>query len=143
MPRACTVCTHAERDVIDRALVESTPKRRIAAQHGLVESAVRRHAEKHLPGVLVLAAEAGEVMRADGLMAEAQRLHGEALAALEAAKAAGSLGATLQALDRTQRSVALISTLFDRLPEIHDRELVMRWEDPEASPCKKCGYEEP
>ena len=44
---------------------------------------------------------------------------------------------------RAQRSVALISTLFDRLPEIHDRELVLRWEDPEVSPCKKCGYEEP
>ena len=29
-------------------------------------------------------------------------------------------------IDRAQRSVALISTLFDRLPEIHDRELVMR-----------------
>ena len=44
---------------------------------------------------------------------------------------------------RAQRNVALISTLFDRLPEIHDRELVMRCEEPEAGPCKKCGYGEP
>ena len=44
---------------------------------------------------------------------------------------------------RAQRSVTLISTLFDRLSEIHDTELVMWWADPEVSPCKKCGYEEP
>lgn len=42
-------------------------------------------------------------------------------------------------LDRAQRSVALISTLFDRLPEIHDRELVMRWEDPEAARVRSAG----
>jgi hypothetical protein len=54
---------------------------------------------------------------------------------------AGSVCADERA--RAQRNVALISTLFDRLPEIHDRELVMRWEDPEAGPCKKCGYGEP
>ena len=42
-----------------------------------------------------------------------------------------------------QRSVALISTLFDRLPEIHDAELLIRWEAAETGRCKKCGYEEP
>ena len=47
------------------------------------------------------------------------------------------------AIDRAQRSVALLAGLFDRLPEIHDRELVIRWEEPEASPCRKCGYAEP
>ena len=143
MPRVCTICTHAERDAIDRALIEAAPMRRIAAKHSLAETSVRRHAARHLPTTLVLAAEAGEVMRADDLLGEARRLHRETLEALEAAKASGHLGATLQAIDRAQRSVALLAGLFDRLPEIHDRELVMRWEDPEARPCKKCGYEEP
>ena len=57
------------------------------------------------------------------------------------AREAGPVCAGVRAC--AQRSVALLAGLFDRLPEIHDRELVMRWEDPEASPCKKCGYEEP
>ena len=140
MPRACTVCTHADRDAIDRALVEAAPMRRIAAEHSLAETSMRRHAARHLPTTLVLAAEAAEVMRADDLLGEERRLHREAL---EAAKASGHLGATLQAIDRAQRSVALLAGLFDRLPEIHDWELVMRWEEPEVSPCKKCGYEEP
>jgi hypothetical protein len=56
MPRVCTVCTHAERDAIDRALVEGPPKQQIAAAHGLSETPVRWHAKKHLPGVLLLAA---------------------------------------------------------------------------------------
>ena len=143
MPRVCTICTHAERDAIDRALIEAAPMRRIAAEHSLAETSVRRHAARHLPTTLVLAAEAGEVMRADDLLGEARRLHREALEALAAAKASGHLGATLQAIDRAQRSVALLAGLFDRLPEIHDRELVMRWEDPEDSPCKKCWFLEP
>lgn len=116
MPRACSVCTHSSRDAIDRALVESAPMRRIAAEHGLAETSVRRHAERHLSSTLVLAAEAAEVTRADGLLAEARRLHGEAVGALEAAKAAGNLGAVLQAIDRAQRSVVLLSTLLDRMP---------------------------
>jgi len=103
MPRACTICTHAERDAIDRALVEAAPMRRIAAEHSLAETSVRRHAARHLPTTLVLAAEAGDVMRADDRLGEARRLHGEALVA---AKASGHLGATLQAIDCAQRSAA-------------------------------------
>jgi len=79
---------------------------------------VRRHAARHLPTTLVLAAEAGEVMRADDLLGEARRLHRETLEALEAAKASGHLGATLQAIDRAQRSVALLAGLFDRLQKV-------------------------
>jgi hypothetical protein len=66
--RACTVCVHPSREAIDRAPVQSTPKRRIAAQYGLVESAVRRHAAAHLPAKLVLAAEAAEATEADDLL---------------------------------------------------------------------------
>ena len=58
MPRVCTICTHAERDAIDRALIEAAPMRRIAAKHSLAETSVRRHAARHLPAMLVLAAEA-------------------------------------------------------------------------------------
>jgi len=80
------------------------------------------------------------MMRADGLALESSRLHGVALEALEAAKASGHLGATLQAIDRAQRSVALLAGLFERLPDTHDRELVISWEEPEPAPCPKCGH---
>jgi len=142
MPRACTVCTRAERDAIDRALVEATPKRRIAAQHGLVESAVRRHAEKHLPGVMVLAAEAGEVMRAGSLLERARAANAEAWEVLTMAKQAENPGAVLQALDRIAK-LLLVEGQFLATEGPEDRYMVMKWEDPEPTPCKKCGYLEP
>ena len=142
MPRACTVCTRAERDAIDRALVEATPKRRIAAQHGLVESAVRRHAEKHLPGVMVLAAEAGEVMRAGSLLERARAANAEAWEVLNMAKQAENPGAVLQALDRIAK-LLLVEGQFLATEGPADRYMVMTWEDPEPTPCKKCGYLEP
>jgi predicted Zn-ribbon and HTH transcriptional regulator len=141
MPRVCTICTHAERDAIDRALIESTPKRRIAAQHGLVESAVRRHAEKHLPGVLVLA-EAGEVMRAGSLLERARAANAEAWEVLNMAKQAENPGAVLQALDRIAK-LLLVEGQFLATEGPEDRYMVMTWEDPEPTPCKKCGYLEP
>lgn len=58
MPRVCTVCTHAARDAIERALVEGPPKQQLAAAHGLSETPVRWHVNKHLLGVLLPAAEA-------------------------------------------------------------------------------------
>jgi hypothetical protein len=140
VPRACSVCIHAERDAIDHALVKAAPMRRVAADHGLAETSVRRHAQSHLPSTLVLAAEAHEVTRADGLLAEARRLHGEAVAALEAAKATGNLGTVLQALDRTQKSVVLLSTLLARLPSAGQPDkIVITWQSPK---CKQCGYDD-
>lgn len=139
MSRACSVCTHPSRDAIDQALVESAPIRRIAADHGLAETSMRRHAERHLPSTLVLAAEVAEVTRASGLLAEARRLHGEAVAALETAKAQGNLGAVLQAIDRAQRSVVLLSTLLERMPSAEQpTRLVVTWQAPK---CKRCGFD--
>lgn len=43
MARICTVCSHPRRDEIERAIVEGTPIRRIAADTGLSETALHRH----------------------------------------------------------------------------------------------------
>jgi len=113
MPRACTICTSAERDAIDRALVEGKPKRRIAAECGVDEASVRRHAAKHLPGVLVKAHAAQEVLRADDLMGLARRLQEEALEVLERPKAGDNLGGVLQAIDRLQKGTVLLTGLLE------------------------------
>jgi hypothetical protein len=52
MPRLCTVCSHRERDAIDRALIDGEPNQRIATAHGLTESAIRRHRDRHLARLL-------------------------------------------------------------------------------------------
>ena len=48
MPRACTVCTHAERPAIDQDLADACSYRDIAHAYGVSKSAVMRHA-RHAP----------------------------------------------------------------------------------------------
>lgn len=55
MARACTVCTHAEREAIETALVQRETNRTIAKRFGLSASAVFRHERDHLPLVLAAA----------------------------------------------------------------------------------------
>ncbi len=74
MPRVCTICTHAEHDAIDAALVGEVAKRRIAAQYSVSEQAVRRHREDHLPAIMVKSEQAKEVARADDLIGQLQEI---------------------------------------------------------------------
>lgn len=74
MTRRCTVCQHPQRDRIDLAIVGSQEaNRRIAAQFGVDEHAVRRHAGTHLPRRLLKAHEAQQVADADVVLRELQR----------------------------------------------------------------------
>jgi hypothetical protein len=115
MPRVCTVCTHANRDRIDAALVQPVAKRRIAADFGVAESSLRRHADAHLPALLARAADSAEVVRANDLLGTARRIQVETLAVLETAKAEGNLGGVLAAVDRAQRGIALLGGLLERV----------------------------
>lgn len=54
MARFCSVCGHRERVAIDKAIIGGEAAyRRIAAQYGLTEQSVRRHATDHLLPQLV------------------------------------------------------------------------------------------
>ena len=77
MPRSCSICTHPQRDAIDAALVAAQPNRRIAAECGVNEASVRRHAAAHLPRSLIKAAAVDEAVRVDDLLGLAQRLQRE------------------------------------------------------------------
>ena len=68
MPRVCAICTHAERDGINAALVDSIAYRTIADRYGLSHQALMRHKVEHLPAVMVKSEEAKEVARADDLI---------------------------------------------------------------------------
>lgn len=74
MPRACTACTHAERETIDAALVASEPYRTIADRYGLSHQALMRHKAEHLPSIMVKSEQAKEVARADDLLGQLQEI---------------------------------------------------------------------
>lgn len=60
MPQRCTICTHPDRDEINRALVAREPVRAIAGRFGLKNSSVWRHSDDHLPAAMLKAEEARE-----------------------------------------------------------------------------------
>jgi hypothetical protein len=73
MPRTCTVCTHPERAVIDRALVSRESFRDISKRFSVSVSAADRHKKGHIPATLVRAKAVQETSDAVDVMAELQR----------------------------------------------------------------------
>ena len=96
VPQTCTICAHPERDAIERATVEGVANRRIAAQYGVTERAVRNHKAKHLPAKLSRAHEAKETAQADDLLLQVRQLRGKSLSILLAAERAGDLRTALK-----------------------------------------------
>src|SRR5689334_7103230 len=48
MSAICRICSHPNREGIDKALLASTPRQRVANQYGLHLSSVQRHTVSHL-----------------------------------------------------------------------------------------------
>jgi hypothetical protein len=74
MPRKCTVCTHPDRESIDRLLVEGGSYTEIVSLYSVTKPALSRHKAEHLPATLVQAKQVEDVARADGLLEELQRI---------------------------------------------------------------------
>ena len=114
MSRVCTICSHEQSDDIDRALVLGLPNRRIAAQHGTTEQAVRRHKDKHLPTLL---AESQRHVRADTLMARLEHYTHSAHSIRTKAEKAGDLRTALAAIRELVRIVELQERLIGEIKD--------------------------
>ena len=114
MPRLCTICTHAQREAIDQALVTDTPNRRIAAQFSISEQAVRRHKDEHLPAVMVKSEQAREIAHADHLLAEANRLYSVATAIMDRTQG-DNPDTALRAVQAAGRILALLGELLGEI----------------------------
>ena len=85
MARTCTICRHAQRADIDKALVGHRPYRDIARQFGTSKDALIRHHDNHLPAALVKAKDAAEVAHADSILTQVQELRDKAMTILDTA----------------------------------------------------------
>jgi hypothetical protein len=74
MPRTCTICTHKQRQAIDRALIDGRPYRDIARQFHVSKASIERHKNAHLPATLARAHKAREIARADTLVGRIEAL---------------------------------------------------------------------
>ena len=115
MPRVCTVCAHPDHERIDASLVSGEPNRRIAAQHGLTEQALRRHRADHVPAAMALAAEAAEMAHADDLLGQVRRLQARVLTILDRTESTGDLRTALGAIREARGNVELLAKLLGHL----------------------------
>jgi hypothetical protein len=60
MARICTICRHARRHEIDRALVGGVAPQKVADQYRLTRTSVRRHQASHLKEKIAKAAKSRE-----------------------------------------------------------------------------------
>lgn len=117
--RRCTVCAHAQREEIERALLEGGSYRDISGRFGLTRSSVQRHALSHLPTDLARAtaieAEVVEFDRGSALLGRLRALVGETAEILAQAKRAGDLDLALRAIGRAEKQVELEARLLGEL----------------------------
>ena len=119
MARHCTICAHPDREAIDKALLEGKlSNRRIAAQCAVTENALRRHvAAGHLPQHLAKAQQAGEVAKADTLLARLKALNAETRDILSEARAGQDNELALKAIARCEKQLELEARLLGELHE--------------------------
>jgi hypothetical protein len=111
MGRSCTVCSHEDTLAINEALVlEKKSNRRIAAQYGLSEQAVRRHKE-HIPQLLVAAAEMQGIEQAEDLLDTMHGLHARTVAILNEAEDKQEIRTALGAIREVRGNLELLARL--------------------------------
>ena len=87
MARTCSVCAHPARLEID---ADSASSRKLSAQYGVSEQAIRRHRAAHLPGSASAQRASGpdvELAHLQEMLAIERRHHDDLLARLVAAEA--------------------------------------------------------
>jgi len=108
VPRQCSICTHAERDALNTALIAREPYRIIADRYGLSHQALMRHKAEHLPAVMVKSEQAKETALADDLLGQVKALRNKAISILGKAEAAGDLRTALLGIREARACVELL-----------------------------------
>jgi transposase-like protein len=118
MTRTCTICSHPEREAIERKLLAGESYRDIAGQFGVSKSSLERHHRAgHIAAHLAQAHQAAQVAQADDLLAEVQALRAKAYSILLQAEGAGDLRTALQGIRTALECLTLLAKLLGELDE--------------------------
>ncbi len=121
MARACSICTHAARAEIDRALVAGeASNRRIAARYNTSERAMRDHKTNHLAARMRKASERrddADLRTAIDVVTQLRAINSAALTILATARASGDGDLALKAIDRIQKQIELQAKLIGDLQQ--------------------------
>ncbi|CAN5767182.1 hypothetical protein BH23CHL2_BH23CHL2_25000 [soil metagenome] len=115
MPGVCSICTHPNRQAIDRLLVtRQSSYRDIAGQYDVSRGALTRHRRDHLPALLAKAYEA-EKVQADDLLREARALRGKTYRLLNRAEKEGDLKTALSGVRTGLACIELLARMRGEL----------------------------
>lgn len=118
MPRRCSICTHPEKEAINKALIDGHEAfRPIAARFGLSKSALIRHKRSHLPATLALAQDAHEAAQGDDLLAQLEGLRKEAHAIKDLALGDSEYRTALTGIRELVRIVELMAKVRGELAQ--------------------------
>ncbi len=126
--RVCTICTHAERDALDAALLANESYRSITERYSVSAGAIARHKQEHIPAALAKASEASETARGDTLLDQVRRLHESTLRILTKAEDAEEYRTALMAIREARGNLELLAKL---LGELNDSPVVNVLVNPE------------
>ena len=113
MPRQCTICTHADRAKIEKALAGGGTLRDIARQWCVTKDALYRHKE-HLSQAVVKAAEKREERFGFNLVDELLRINRKAWELLGKMEAQGDHRGSVVALREVRECVATQDEMLSR-----------------------------
>lgn len=117
MPPKCTVCIHAKRAAIDRALLDGSGSLRdIAGQFSVSRNALDRHKKAHLPERMAEVAERNaeaDIRTAIDVVRQLKAINGASLSILKEARDAKDGSLALQATDRILKQIELQAKLID------------------------------
>jgi hypothetical protein len=111
MTRTCTICTHADRESIDKALLAGESLRNIAKRFDIGPSAVFRHKE-HIPVALVKANEAVAIAHGQDLLEQMRDLNERTLRILRDSETTGDSRIALAALRETRGNAELLCKMI-------------------------------
>jgi hypothetical protein len=117
MGRLCTICSHAELDAINGALVGSESLRTIASRWSVSKTALLRHKTSHLPATLVKAEAAAAAAEGDSLWDRYKQASRETTAILEEARTAGRKdnNLALKAIARVEKQLEVGRRLMSEI----------------------------
>ncbi len=116
VPRRCTICTHPQREEIDRALASGQPFRTIAVRYGVSATSLKRH-RAHVQDAIQQAIEAKVVSVGASVLDRIRELNREARSLLEEARSKGRYAAAVQAIGAATRLLELEAKLLGELDE--------------------------
>ncbi len=112
MARKCSVCTHPDRDAIDRAIIKGTALATISRDYAVSEDSLARHRDNgHIPISLKEDHQEKEVNRARDHYQEIRALLDKALSYMDRAEGNGDLRIAIQALREARATLELLTTL--------------------------------